>query len=88
MSQFENVKRSPHVVAAQRGNDTVLMDLARGSYFSLDEVGGRVWDLLSVATNAESIVTILAEEYDAPADRISKDLEELLGRLDEAHLLG
>ncbi len=63
------------------------MDVARGTYFSLDEVGGRIWDLLSLPTNAEVIVATLAEEYNAPEEKIALDLVALLDRLEQAHLL-
>lgn len=85
--RFAHVRRSPYVVSARKGDDTVLMDVARGIYFSLDDVGGRAWDLLSTTTDAVTIAARLAEEYDAPKERIEKDVIELLSRLDAAHLL-
>jgi hypothetical protein len=76
-----------HVVAASRGEDTVLLDLVRGRYYTLDAVGGRIWALLHGGRRAADIVAQLIAEYDAPASVIATDAVAFLEALRRARLL-
>jgi hypothetical protein len=70
-----------HVKSAVHGDRTVLLDLRRERYYSLDDVGTRVWALLGDGADVPVIVARLAEEFDAPADRIAADVDAFLRRL-------
>jgi transglutaminase superfamily protein/coenzyme PQQ synthesis protein D (PqqD) len=74
---------APHVRSVTHGNRTVLLDLRRGKYYSLDEVGTRVWTLLGHGTNVPDIVAHLGEEFDAPVEQITADVDRLLRQLAE-----
>ena len=76
---------SPHVRSVVHGDRTVLLDLRRGRYYSLDGVGTRVWELLQAGADVPAIVAQIGEEFEAPAEVIVKDVEALLQRL--AHVL-
>jgi hypothetical protein len=63
------------------------MDRRRGRYFTLNEVGGRVWDLAgSGATPAETIERILSE-YDVPRFEVERDVAATLQQLIDDRLL-
>ncbi|MGH8436713.1 MAG: PqqD family protein [Pseudomonas sp.] len=70
-----------HVLSAVHGTQTVLLDSRRGWYYSLDEVGGRIWSLLGAGHSPEAIVAQLSEEFEADPERIARDLAELLATL-------
>ena len=36
-----------HVSSARHGDTTVLLDVNRGRYYTLNQVGGRIWELLA-----------------------------------------
>ncbi len=75
-------------VVAQRAKDeVVLLDLDAGTYFSLDEVGGRVWELCDGARTVTEILAVVVAEYDAPADVIEADVNRLLEELEAEALL-
>jgi len=40
---MDRVTVPPHVIARRVGEDTVILDLASGTYFGLDPVGARIW---------------------------------------------
>jgi hypothetical protein len=72
-------------VQARRFDDElVVLDLARGEYFSLDEVGSKVWEGLAAGRTLEDIVAAFALEYEADAPRIAGDVlafvVELVGK--------
>jgi formylglycine-generating enzyme required for sulfatase activity len=47
----------------------------------LSDVATRVWELIEDWTDADSIVTALAAEYDAPGDQIAADVAAFLAAL-------
>lgn len=79
--------RSARIVARRAAETVVLLDPANGEYFTLDDVGGRVWELCDGSRNIEEIAQALALEYDATVERIRADVLELLGELGESDLV-
>ena len=65
----------------------ILLDPASGEYFTLDDVGGRIWELCDGFRSVDEIASVLADEYDAPVDRIRADALELLTELRESQLV-
>lgn len=76
-----------HVVSTMHGTRTVLLDSRSGHYYGLDEVGSRIWYLAEAGFVPSSIAEKLAEEYDAPADRLQRDVEEFITGLKDSQLL-
>lgn len=85
------VVRAPRVVATVSGRDVILLDPAQGEYYTLNQVGGRVWDLLATTTTASAIADTLREEFDVPPDargaQLEQDVVALLNQLRTARLL-
>ncbi len=73
--------QAQHVRSVVHGDRTILLDLRRERYYSLDEVGTRVWALLGEGADVPGIVARLAEEFDAPATQIETDVRALLAKL-------
>jgi Coenzyme PQQ synthesis protein D (PqqD) len=75
-------------VQARRFHDEiVILDLGRGEYFSLDEVGVRIWEALDGGKTLASVVTALAAEYDADEVQLSLDVAALAEELLSRHLV-
>jgi hypothetical protein len=72
------------VLARKFHDETILLDLAGGEYFSVDEVGSRVWDGLGEGKSVGDVAAALALEYDSDLSRLELDVlaftEELVGR--------
>jgi pyrroloquinoline quinone biosynthesis protein D len=67
---------------AQRAADSrVVLDPATGQYYALDEVSGRIWDLLDGSRSVAAVVAVLADEYDAPREEIEADALAFLAEL-------
>jgi hypothetical protein len=89
MSDFWSRPLSPSVDALHQelGGETVLLNLRSEQYFGLDEVGTRIWQLVTEGATAEAIVAQLLAEYDADEATIRGDVERLLQELAGAGLL-
>jgi Coenzyme PQQ synthesis protein D (PqqD) len=81
------MRPSPNVVYRDLDGEAVLLDLSSGTYFGLNEVGTRVWQLVDGVNDEAHIVATLAAEYDADPAVIAKDVARLLEDLRSRRLL-
>lgn len=81
MKLTDKFRLSDDVVARQVGDETMLLDLASGTYFGLDTVGGRFWHLVDEGKAPLEARDALLEEYDVAAEVLDGDLEALLDHL-------
>jgi hypothetical protein len=78
----------PDVVWRLVEGEVVLLNITTGQYYSLDEVGTRVWSLLPAAgSSIEGLRNALLEEFDADPAVIDRDLQDLFSRLLAADLV-
>ena len=77
----------PHVMARQVGEETVLLDLESGTYFGLDDVGARIWQLLEGGKSVAETCALLLAEYDVEASVLEHDALALVQKLVDAKLL-
>lgn len=67
--------------------ESVLLELTTETYYGLDDVGTRVWQLLNEHGNVDAIVTALLAEYEVGEATLRGDVERLLGELAGAGLI-
>jgi hypothetical protein len=79
--------RRDRVIVQQVDGDSVLLDIDNGEYFSLNEVGGRVWELCDGTRSVASIVEAICAEYEAQPPIVLSDTSELLESLAGAGLV-
>jgi hypothetical protein len=78
---------SSEVLTQEVGGETVILDLKSETYFGLDEVGTRIWQLLVDQEDIRTITATMMHEYDVEEDQVEKDIQNLLVKLDEAGLI-
>lgn len=83
----ERFRPYPHVVWVRQDDATVLLDAERGRYYTLNEVAGRVWELLAAGEPVLEVLTSLRDEFDAPATVLETDVAALLEELLVAGLI-
>ena len=66
----------------------LLLNMGDGTYYSLNEAGGRIWELCDGTHSVAEIAATLAIEYDAPAETLENDIIELLDGLRSKELIG
>jgi hypothetical protein len=74
-------KRKELIIAQKGASDLLLFNMDDGSYYALNELGGRIWELCDGIPTVAELIEILAEEYDAPRKIIEADVLELLENL-------
>jgi coenzyme PQQ synthesis protein D (PqqD) len=81
------VEISEQTLSQELNGETVLLELSRGMYFGLDEVGTRIWQLLVRGDSLDEIVAALVDEYEVSADAAAADLRALVAELEERRLV-
>ena len=67
--------------------EAVVLHVSSGTYFGLNAVGTRIWQLVEQHHGKlAAVLDELSREYDAAPDRLETDLLELVSRLAEARL--
>lgn|SRR5574341_920952 len=61
--------------------ESVLLNLKSESYFGLDQIGTRMWTLLTTSDSIEAAYEALLDEYDVSADELRKDMRDLIEKL-------
>ena len=69
------------------GEEAVLLDMATTTYFGLNAVAARFWQLVSENPDFGMAVTNLTAEFDVENATLIADLTELCGRLSLAGLV-
>lgn len=75
------------VVGTRQGDTTVLLDVNGGMYYTLNEVGGRIWELLGDGVAVPAIIERLQEEYQVAPETLAADTAALVDRLLQAKLV-
>ena len=70
-----------HVMARQVGDETVILDLSNGTYFGLEPVGTRIWQLLTEGQSLANISSAMVEEFDVTLDVVQADTQRLVNDL-------
>ena len=72
---------APDVVFRLLDDEAVLLDLRSGTYFGLNPVGARIWQLLAEQTSLGTVLVTLQREYDVEPDALEHDLLTLVNEL-------
>ena len=78
---------SKEVLSQELNGETVLLDLQGESYFGLNEVGTRIWQLIQSGQTVDETLSTLSDEYDVSRLQLESDVSELLDKLTEAGLV-
>jgi len=72
---------SPDVLSQEVHGETVLLDLAGETYFGLNEVGTRIWQLLKQDHGFKDMLDVLEQEFDGSHERLQADVSQLMDDL-------
>ncbi len=88
ISEHSIVMVSKDQVSSDLGEgETAILDLRSGTYYGLDAVGARIWNLIQEPKTIGEIRNVLASEYDVEPKRCERDLLALLQRLADEGLV-
>ena len=72
---------SADVLVRELDGEAVLLNLADQTYFGLDPVGTRIWQLVTTEPSIEAAHGVLLAEYDVAPEALRLDMTALLDQL-------
>ena len=87
MDLHEKVEISSQVIAREVGDELVILDLAGGTYFGLDAVGRRIWQLMRESKSLAEICEVMLDEYDVSRRELERDIMILAEELSTRNLI-
>lgn len=79
---------SPDTVSTQLDDEeSVLLSLETQQYYSLNETGSRIWELLCGGQDTEAIASAITEEWDTTQEEAVAYVESFLEELSDEGLV-
>jgi hypothetical protein len=81
------VVAADNVLVRELSGEAVILNLGNETYYGLDEVGYRIWAILTAKGSVADAFDHLLSEYDVEPTRLRQDMEELICQCVEQGLL-
>lgn len=81
------VNQNKSIDATDLNGEKVMMNLDKGKYFALNEVGSRIWEIVHEPITVEEVIDILLQEYDVDYKMCEENVLMFLGRLKDDELI-
>ncbi|MEM7331984.1 MAG: PqqD family protein [Chloroflexota bacterium] len=87
--EMQNVqyKVHPETISSEVENQVVLLQYESGVYFTLNEVGTNIWQLIEEEKTHQQIINELQRMYDVNEERLNQDVLALVKQLKEKGLI-
>jgi hypothetical protein len=82
-----SIVASSDQISSDLGGESIILNLKSGTYFGLNEVGSRVWELIQSPRRFADLSMTLCHEYVVDSDVCDRDLMTLLQELHTAGLI-
>jgi hypothetical protein len=87
LSFSDRVEVPQHVLVRFLDKESVFLNLETERYYGLDEIGTRMWQVVTSMPCIEDAYAQLLSEFDIEAEQLRQNFSELLGRLVDDGLL-
>ena len=87
MNLSDKVIIPTQVMAREVGDETVILDLANGTYYGLDPVGARIWQLMAKGQALMQVCEVMQIEYEVTRTDIERDVLALAQTLLDRQLV-
>ena len=65
-------------VSSDLGREAVILELDRGIYYGVNEVGSRIWGLIQQTRSVDQVRDVIVAEYDVDPETCTADVLRLL----------
>lgn len=83
----KKVKISDDVLFQEIDNEYVLLNMKTELYFGLNDIGAKVWQLISQDSATDTLIEKILLEYDVAPDTVASDIAQLLDELNKEELI-
>lgn len=72
------LRQNPELIAADMDGEKVMMSIADGKYYGINQVGSRIWELLESPASVEEICRKITDEFEVEESQCRSDLNKFL----------
>ena len=87
MNLSDKVTIPAQVMAREVGDETVILDLGNGTYYGLDPVGARIWQLMAEGQTLTQVCELMLADFEVTREVIEHDVLALVQTLMERQLV-
>ena len=87
MNLSDKVTIPAQVMAREVGDETVILDLANGTYYGLNPVGARIWQLMAEGQTLTQVCELMLADFEVTREVIEHDVLALVQTLLERQLV-
>ncbi len=80
-------KHQSHVVFTELNGEIAILNSKTGIYFTLDDVGAFIWQLLNQPMDEMGLTKLVTDEYEIDEETAKQDIQELLQHLIKEELV-
>lgn len=81
------VQVSADQVSCDLAGEAAILNLESGTYYGLDPIGARIWNLIQEPRTVASIRDAIVAEYNVTPEQCERDLFDLLEKLEAEGLI-
>src|SRR5262249_14552554 len=78
--------RGEEIASKVIDGEAIIINLANGIYYSMDKVGGLIWEMVEAGCSLEDTARIVAGRYEVSPEQARKDVEQLVEELLQENL--
>ncbi len=82
VSDKTHFSRNDEIVFSEIDDQIVLMSIDNGTYYSLDAIATRIWELLEQPRNLNSLVATLTSEFEVDKKQCTADVSHFLEKME------
>jgi len=87
MDMKSSVQHSSNIVSCEIDAKTVMLDIENGKYHGFNEVGSRIWQMISEPIEIGKICEILMTEFETSQEQCEVEVLGFLQKLHETNLI-
>ncbi len=81
------VRRAAGQVSCPLRDEVAILNLTNDTYYGLDPIGSRIWDLIAAPRPVSEVRDALLAEYEVSPERCEQDLRRFIAELHGAGLI-
>lgn len=81
------ISPAPDQISSELDGEAVILNLDSGTYYGLNEVGARIWELIQKPRSFSELHSTLLAEYEVQPDVCKQELTTILLKLMDANLI-
>ncbi|MFO0555102.1 MAG: PqqD family protein [Polyangiaceae bacterium] len=87
IAEDDRISCPPEVLSRVLDGEAVLLHLGSGTYFGMNEVATRAWELISSGTTYGALRRTLLDEFEVASEQLDSDLRAFVGELGAQRLV-